>query len=207
MKIAMFGASGTVGSAVLHRALDAGHDVHCLARTAANLDQSRDGFAITIGDATSTAAVDSVVAGSDAVISALGGVRGPESLSAGTDAIMAAMTVHGIRRLVAIQGFHLAFPGDPTNLGQRLMGPIMRLYNSDILVHSRLMAAALQRSDLNWTLVRIPRVVRGPSRGMVRTGRLRLGPWSTVTATDVAAFVLECLAGGLFVKDAPMVAR
>ena len=206
MKIAMFGITGTVGSVLLDRALTAGHDVHGLARAATRVDQARDGLTVAVGDARDAATVDTVVAGSDAVLSSLGGVRGPDSLSTGTDAIIAAMGAHGVRRLIVVQGFHLTFQGDHSNLGHRLMAPVMRLYNSEILTHSRLMATALRCSDLDWTLVRIPRVAGGPPRGTSRHGKLRLGPWSTVTADEVAAFVLDCLTDGRFVGDAPMVA-
>jgi putative NADH-flavin reductase len=206
MKIAMFGATGRVGSVLLEQALAAGHDVHVLSRTSARMDRSGQGPTITLGDAKDAAIVDTVVAGSDAVLSTLGGVRGPDSLSAGTNAIIAAMGAHGVRRLILVQGFHLTFPGDHTNIGHRLIVPIMRLYYSDILTHSNLMAAALQRSDIEWTLVRIPRIVRRPAHGNLRHGRLKLGPWSTVTASDVAAFVLDCLTSGRFVREAPMVA-
>lgn len=206
MKIAMLGITGTVGSVLLDRALTAGHDVHGLVRSATRVDQPRGGLIVTVGDARDAATVDTVVAGSDAVISSLGGVRGPDSLSTGTDVMIAAMGAHGVRRLIVVQGFHLTLPGDRSNLGHRLMVPVMRLYNSEILTHSRLMATALQRSDLDWTLVRIPRVAGGSSRGTSRHGRLRLGPWSTVTADDVAAFVFDCLIDGRFVREAPMVA-
>ncbi len=207
MKIAIFGATGAVGSVLLEQSLAAGHDVHVLVRTPASVDQHDQGLTVTVGDARDAATVNAVVAGSDAVLSGLGGVRGPDSLSVGTLAIMTAMGAHGIRRLIAVQGFHLTFPGDHANIGHRLMVPIMRLYNVDILTHSTIMSAALQRCDLDWTLVRIPRIARRPENGHPRHGRLKLGPWSTVTANDVAAFMLDCLANGRFVREAPMVAN
>ena len=60
--------------------------------------------------------------------------------------------------------------------------------------------------DIDWTLVRIPRVVNGPPTGRARSGRLRLGPWSTVTDGDVARFMLDRLDDGTHLRAAPMVA-
>lgn len=55
-------------------------------------------------------------------------------------------------------------------------------------------------------MVRIPRVVqKGPTWGY-RSGRLKLGPWSSVTSGDAAQFMLDCLDRNLFVREAPMVA-
>jgi putative NADH-flavin reductase len=207
MKLALFGSTGTVGAVLLERVRSAGHCAHALVRSPCQPSQSDPDVSFTVGNALDASAVDRVIAGTDAVLSTLGGVRGPDSLSAGTALILQAMKQHHVRRLVLVQGFHLHFPGDPRNFGQRLIGPAMRLYNKEIVRHSAVMAATLQReNDLDWTVVRIPRISgRGPS-GHRREGLLRLGPWSTVTSGDVADFTYECLERNLFIHQAPMVA-
>lgn len=206
MKLAMFGVTGTVGATLLNRTLAAGHDVRALVRAPEKLTTQSPHLSVIVGDACDAAAVDAVAAGSDAVLSTLGGFRGPESLSVGTEAIMAAMSRHNVARIVIMQGFHLRFDGDPLNLGQRLIGPIMKTVGPAIVRHGTLMANTVVKSDLDWTVVRAPRVVSGDPTGHARTGRLKIGPWSTVTAGDVAAFMLACLTGSEFVRTAPMIA-
>jgi hypothetical protein len=67
------------------------------------------------------------------------------------------------------------------------------------------MGALVLASDLDWTLVRSPRVVlRGPT-GRSRTGTLRLGPWSKATRGDVAQLMLRCASERVYVRQAPMV--
>jgi len=208
MKIAMFGVTGTIGSALLQQTLAAGHEVHALVRAPEKLGPMASRILITTGDAGDEKAVSTTISGADAVLSALGGVRGPESLSRGTEAIIAAMTEHGVRRLVAAQGFHLRFPGDPGNLGQKVMQPILRFAISrGISEHAPAMPALLQRSGLDWTVVRFPRVLTGRPPGAHRTGILRLAPWSTVHDIDVATFMLACVSDAATIRQAPMIAR
>ena len=204
MRLAIFGATGTVGRVLLETALEAGHEVCALVRDPDRVTAQPLHLTVVRGDASQLSDVDPIVAGCDGVLSTLGGFRGPESLSLGTAAVTTAMIHHGVRRLVVMQGFHLHMPGDPHNLGQRLIGPIMRLASRDIVRHSIRMATDLRAADVDWTIVRAPRVVAGPV-GTYRTGRLRMGPWSTVTDHGVADFMLACLTDQAIIGRAPMI--
>jgi hypothetical protein len=102
-------------------------------------------------------------------------------------------------------GFHLEAPGDPHNLGRRLIVPILEL-SPHLVEDTTGMWTEIQASDLDWTLVRTP-VVRGTWARRQLTGSLRLGPWSRVTRPTVAAFMLRCLAEGIHIRQAPMIAN
>ena len=108
-------------------------------------------------------------------------------------------------RLIVIQGFHLPFPGDPRTVGRPLMAALLRAWNPALSADTYRMAGLLRASDLDWTLIRMPRLVPGPPGDGYRSGRLALGPWSTVTTGQVAHFTLACLDHGGFSRDAPMI--
>jgi putative NADH-flavin reductase len=170
----------------------------------------RDGSHVTVvtGDARDPAATGRVVDGADAVVSAIGGTR-PGNLAVlrdGTAAILRAMQVAGVRRLIVIQGFHLPFPGDPGNVGAAAMRVILRLWNRRLSADTYQMAEVLRESDLDWTLIRMPRLTAGRPGAGYRTGQLALGPWSAVTTGQVADFTLACLDTSGFVRQAPMIA-
>jgi uncharacterized protein YbjT (DUF2867 family) len=209
MRVALFGGAGTVGTQLLAQALAGGHEVRALVRNPDRLPVLAGPITVVTGDVHDRAAVDAVIAGSAAVLSALGGTNreDPHLIEACTAGILDSMRRHGVSRVVAVQGFHLPFPGDPGNAGQRLMRRILRLANAALLEDSLAMAVLLSGSDAEWTIVRAPRIYAGPvTAAGYRTGTLRLGPWSTVSSGDVARFALACLENGLRSREAPMIA-
>lgn len=206
MKLAVFGATGTVGSVLLDKALAAGNDVRALARTPSRLTLDHPSLTVVQGDAKDPDAVARTLDGVDVVVSTLGGFADPDSISIGTAIITEAMRAAGLRRIVVVQGYHLDFPGDPRNLGRKLILPMLYLGSRRLVPDSREMARALQDGDRDWTVVRIPRVVRGSSTGRVRIGALPLGPWDSVVDSDVADLVLTCLEDPTTIRTAPMIA-
>jgi len=157
------------------------------------------------GNANDPQAVRRTITGCDAVLTALGGFSDTER---GEDRnIIAAMHDSGIRRLVVMQGFHLEFPGDPDSFGRKAILPPLVMGSCSLLPDSRAVASAVQASDLDWTVVRAPRVVVGDRTENYRTGWLELGPWNSVTNGDVADLMLACLDDPATIRTAPMVAR
>ncbi len=114
MKLAILGASGSVGREIVTQALAARHDVTVLVR-----DTPRSGLfdhrvTVVQGDAGDPDSVDRAVAGSDAVLSALGHAKGSpdDVLAIATSNIVAAMRASGIRRLVVLASPSVTDPGD-----------------------------------------------------------------------------------------------
>jgi len=203
MRIAMFGATGTVGGTVLRHALDRGHDVRVLARTPGKVSVA--GVDVVAGDALDAEAVAKTVVGCDVVVSALGGFGGTASIDSGTENIIAAMRTTGPRRLVLVQGFHIPFPGDPRNAGVRIVDTMLRLRSPSLVSRSHRLGDLLRATqDIDWTLIRICPVKAGPPTGSLRRGTLRLGPFDYVTDGDVAEAVLDAIDDPQSIHTAPM---
>jgi putative NADH-flavin reductase len=204
MRIAMFGATGLVGSAVLQLAVERGHDLAILARSPRRV-HSPD-VDIVVGDVLDRDLVAKTLAGCEAAVSALGGFGDASSIDTGTSNIMAAMREVGVRRLVVMQGFHIPFPGDPRNPGARFIDAMLWLRSPSLAAGSHRLGELLRRcDDLDWTLVRAPLVRLGPSSDHREQGLLRLGPRSHVTTGDLAEAILETLDCAGTVHEAPMV--
>jgi putative NADH-flavin reductase len=206
MHLAIFGATGTVGSELVAQALAAGHQVRALARDGSKLGLDDPRLEIVRGDAMDTAAVREAINGADAVLSTLGATAKdhPRTRRAGTANILSAMRENEIDRIVVMGGFHVRIPGEDGNVGQKLVVPFLHL-SRVVVADTTGMGALVLASDLDWTLVRSPRVVlRGPT-GRARTGTLRLGPWSKATRGDVAQLMLRCASERVYVRQAPMV--
>ncbi|HEX9875549.1 MAG TPA: NAD(P)H-binding protein [Gammaproteobacteria bacterium] len=73
LRIAVFGASGRVGSRIVTEALSRGHFVTGVGRDVERLTESHPHFSKVEGDVTDSASVATIVPGHDAVVSAIGG--------------------------------------------------------------------------------------------------------------------------------------
>lgn len=162
--LAITGATGFVGSAVLNEALSQGHQVKALARRE---QPSRAGVAWVRGDLADTAALAALCAGADAVIHVAGLTNTPDPAEfdvanvTGTAHVMAAMQGAGVRRLVFV-----------SSLAAR--EPKLSAYGA-----SKAKAEALvEASGLDWTTVRPP-AVYGP-RDIDMLDLFRAAKWGVV---------------------------
>ena len=89
MRIALFGATGAVGSHFLNKALAAGHEVVALVRTPEKLNEHTKLSALK-GGVTSSEDVAKVILGADVVVSCLGNVKGVLIMEKATEAILQA---------------------------------------------------------------------------------------------------------------------
>ena len=107
MKIALIGASGFVGAAVLHEALNRGHQVSGIVRQPQKLPQ-HPALTAVAGDAYDADALAQNLAGQDAVIHAFnpgwGQANIRELFIQGTRAIYAAVKQAGVKRLLVVGG-------------------------------------------------------------------------------------------------------
>jgi len=105
MKIALFGASGTIGQRILDEALRRGHTVTALVRDPSRLT-GRGGLQVRAGNVLDPNSVASAVAGHDAVVSAFGPGAGqdPQTVVQAARALIAGLKAAGVKRLVVVGG-------------------------------------------------------------------------------------------------------
>lgn len=107
MKIALLGATGFVGSALLQEALDRGHTVTAIVRDPGKM-ASRARLFAQAGDVYDTAGLAPLLKGHDAVLSAFNpGWKNPnlyDDQVRGTKSIIAAIKAAGIKRVLWVGG-------------------------------------------------------------------------------------------------------
>ena len=206
MRIALFGATGRTGGVVMERALAAGHAVTVLVRDPRKLTQPQEGLRVIEGDARRGSAVASAVQGTDVVISALG--SGDDTVTLFGRHAMAAMERLGVKRIVSLVGASVVVPGDPSSMSMRMLRLITRLFGGTMLKDGEVHARDLAASQLDYTLVRPPRLTEGAASGRIQHDlTLTLGPTSSISRADLAAFMLEVAVERKYVRAAPMVAE
>lgn len=107
MKVALLGATGFVGSALLEELLDRGHDVTAIVRDTGKLKE-RDRLTRVSGDVYDTTKLATLLRGHDAVISAFNpGWKDPnlyDDQVRGTTSIIAAIKAAGVKRVLWVGG-------------------------------------------------------------------------------------------------------
>lgn len=206
MRIVVFGATGGIGRHVVSQALAAGHQVRAFARDPANADFPGQ-VEIVAGDITDAGSVTRAVAGTDAVVWAIGASRNnSEDVSiaeSGARNLIDAMTRQGVKRLIAVSGAGITVEGERKPLSGRLMSAIVRVVARHVYEAKRREYEVFRTAKLDWTLVRPPRVTPGASTGHVVVDSALAG--STVTQGDLAAAMVSLLEDQSSVRQAPFV--
>jgi len=188
MKLTIIAATGGVGRQVLRQALNAGHEVTAVARDPAKLPAevlaAGTARVVTADLAGPDAqALESAVAGADAVLSALGPHNNSDAgiATPGTAAIITAMRTAGVQRIVAISASPVATtpsPGRPSpprhdpgdgfimrHAGVRIAKALFGKVYHDLAA----MEDLLHDSGLDWTILRPPQLTDKPLTGHYRT--------------------------------------
>lgn len=206
MKIAVIGAAGRTGRQVVARALEAGHEVVAIARDPGRLGIRHERLRTHAADATDAAGVAAGFAGCQAVVSALGPVKGgpADGMTRAAAAVLAAMTKAGVRRLVWLTGAGVVHEGDSRSPSRSFIRFIMRLVAPVVLADSEAAFGAVTASGLDWTVVRVPMLSDGAAAGGLSAGTTPPKP-RPVPRADVAAFLVGQIADPTWVRRSPLV--
>ena len=208
MHVTILGAGGRTGRLVVELALAEDHEVVASVRDTAKLGELASRVAVVEGDVADEAAVARTVAGADAVVSALGPVKGgpPDLMRRAAANVVSAMQASGVRRLVWLTGAGVVAPGDPPSRIRSLVRGVMRLSGGSrrALEDSDAAFAEIAASGLDWTVVRVPRLADGQAKGGVKVVEEPPG-YVAVTRADVATFLLGQLSDTTYIRRAPFV--
>ncbi len=205
MKLAIFGVTGGVGREVLAQALGAHHEVRALARDPSKLGPEISSLVVKAGDVRDAAAVAEVIADTDAVICALGAKPSDatDTCSVGTANIIAGMKQHNVKRLAVVTG---CMVGHPPELMQGWVYKLIRLLQigplKRMMIDRRAQEAVVIGSDLDWTIVRPPRLLDGPKTGNYQAATdLVIGTKAGIRRADVADFLLKAVTTSQFARQ------
>jgi putative NADH-flavin reductase len=175
VKLVLFGAGGHVAQRIAHEALNRGHEVVGVVRSAASVRSDEEGLTIVEGDATDPASVAKISKGADVIINALSPRPSPSgrpatSLPDAARALIEGARRAGVPRVIVVGG-----------AGSLEASPNVRLvdtpgfpeeYKSESLNSAESLAVYRASSgDIDWTFIS-PAAELGPG---TRTGRYRTG--------------------------------
>ncbi|MFD7133459.1 NAD(P)-dependent oxidoreductase [Streptomyces sp. NPDC059894] len=160
MRITVFGANGPTGRLLTSQALAAGHRVTAVTRQPGSFPLRCERLDVVGADVLDPVAVDTVVAGRDAVLSTLGVPAGKEPISTysrGVAHMVAAMERHRVRRLAVVSSSGV--DPHPYSEGGFLFNRVLLPYVTRVLGKTlyddmRRMETLVRDSGLDWTIVR-----------------------------------------------------
>jgi len=208
MRIVVFGASGGTGRELVKQGMAQGHEVTVFVRNPAAFTGG-DRLHVVVGDALDGKAVGVAIAGQEAVLSALGGTLGDESLlPESMGYILQAMKRDGVRRLIVL-GASGVWPGAAKRLSA-VAQIFLRVIQGTILKKpfqaQRAMAMRIQASDTDWTIVQPPRLLNKPGTGRFRIdGEALPAGGASIARADVATFMLAQLTNAEWVRKSPFI--
>jgi len=172
MKIALFGATGNIGSRILEEALQRGHEVTAIVRDPSKLSMANPKLQVVSGNVTDPDSYLPALRGADAVVvsvSPRGNTSGAD-LVALADDLLARLPAIGVQRLLWVGG-----------AGSLEVAPGVRAVDTDgfpaeykaeaLALGDVLNALRASSADVDWTYIS-PSFVIAPGE---RTGQYRLG--------------------------------
>lgn len=205
--VLIVGASRGVGLETVKKALQAGHEVQALARSADQMTIDHPNLHKVAASALDPGVLDTVLPGIDAVITTLGiapTVSPVRIYSDTAKAVTGAMQRHGIRRLVAVTGLGA---GPTRSLGGFLYSQILRpVFLHTIYEDKDREEEIVHASELDWTIVRPGFLTRLPPRGNYRV-LTDPGDWESgfISRADLADFLVRQISETQLVKKSPLV--
>ena len=207
MKLVVFGASRGAGLEVVKQALNAEHAVIAFVRSPTNLQIQHPNLTVFQGDALDADAVEKAIAGQEAVVSTLGATRPPVPHMMETSArnIVAGMKKHGVQRIVSTTGAGVRQPEDQPKFIDHFIGILLNLLAREVVMDSAANVKVIQDSELDWTVIRFPRLTDGEHTGNYRVGYVDRDSSSQLSRADGADFVLKELVEKKWVRKLPLV--
>jgi len=207
MRVLIIGASKGIGLDTTLQALDAGHNVRALARSATAIAISNPSLEKMRGDALKTDDVETALVGVSVVIQTfgvgLGDLFRPVHLfSDASRVLIQAMKIQGVKRLICVTGFGAGDSRSSISCLQRLPFQIVfgRAYDDKSLQEQ-----LIKESELDWTIARPGVLTSGP-----RTGHYQIlseaSQWRNgiISRADVAEFLVRQIGDQTYIHKAPV---
>jgi putative NADH-flavin reductase len=207
MRVLIVGASKGIGLETTRQALDAGHDVRALARSATAIAISNPSLEKMRGNALKTEDLEAALVGMGVVIQTLGVGLGElfrrvHLFSDATRVMIAAMKRQDIKRLICVTGFGAGDSRASISCLQRLPFQIVfgRAYDDKSLQEQ-----LIKKSELDWTIARPGVLTSGP-----RTGQYQIlsesSQWRNgiISRADVAEFLVRQIGDQTYIRKAPV---
>jgi putative NADH-flavin reductase len=209
MKITILGSTGFVGKVLIKKAIDAGYQVKTLARNPEKLAEIIDKIEIIKGSVFEISSIEAVFEGAEVVLSTIGPPQrnpgDPLQYEKAMKNIVSAMNKYGINRYIHIGGAaHEGGENEVWNFSRKFLKLFLNLFGKQIMVAKHLEWEVLKSSDLDWTLVRPPRIANEQTSEIISADEKILKSLK-INVGDLTDFLLQQITSKEWIRKAPLV--
>ncbi|WP_430645517.1 NAD(P)-dependent oxidoreductase [Agromyces sp. GXS1127] len=213
MNVTVFGATGAIGALTVDELLERGHAVTAYIRNPAKVpDRWAGAVSVVVGQIEDATAIDTVVAGSDVVVSALGPSMDRHAtglpLVEGTGHILAAMRRHGVTRYIGHGTPSILDPRERPTLQTRLIRFLGRTFLPRAYAELIGMTDLVMQARVRWTIVRFTAPKDTPKRDALRVGSYGQNSIGfAISRADIAAFTASQVVDDTYLDAAPAISN
>ena len=209
MKIVIFGATGGIGKWALKHALEAGHEVTAFVRNPQKITIQHERLTLLVGSIDNDDDLRRALTGKDAVIWCVGiplKFKYEKMVSfEGHQHLLPIMEELGVKRLVDWATPSVPFSGDKrsamTMIPSVMAGLFLRQAKKEMVAVGRL----VERSNLDWTLVRFIAPKDTPYTGKVKVSFGDKPLSFSISREDIGAFMVEQLTSTEYIHSMPII--
>jgi putative NADH-flavin reductase len=209
MKIAILGSTGFVGKVLLEKALANGYQVKTLVRDPEKLGDYKERVEYVSGDASQSDKLEKTVVGVDVVLSTLPPIengKNPDKSAKVMEDLVAILERNSIKRFIHLGGaVHGGGANENWTLGRRILKIYLNIVCKPVLIAKQLEWEVLRKSNLEWTLVRPPRITKEKPIGHLAADEKYLASVQ-VNVEDLVDFLLTQIDSQKWIDKAPLVA-
>lgn len=212
MNVTIFGATGTSGLLTVEKALSAGHHVTVFARNTSKITRNHPLLSCIEGELTDFDKIDAALDGANAVITLLGPMNMAKELpiSNATKYIIGSMERNGVKRLVAAVSSSYRDPKDKFQFWFDFGVVVLKLMaRNTILKDIELIGKYISESNLDWTMVRLPKLSNQSAKSKFNVGYTGDGKVKNffLARADLASFLVDQLDDHTYLHKAPVVSN
>jgi putative NADH-flavin reductase len=205
-KIAVLGGGGRTGKYLVNQLINKRFQLKVLLRHPEDFHIQSLQIEIVKGDATHPENIRQLVEGCEAIINVVGQRPGePLVACRATQNLLDAMNEFGVKRLISLAGLNVDTPSDKKGKETLMATEWMKANYPEIHADRQKSYALLEKSSLDWTLVRVPFIEFQEASGELAVN-LEDCPSGKINAGSLAVFLVDQLFDEKYHREAPFVA-
>ena len=196
MTITVLGASGKIGQLLVKELLSKNYKLKVFVHLSNPFAESKN-LEIIKGDINIAADIDRAIMGSDIVISTLGswGTKSKDILTSAMENIVPSMMNQKVQRIISLTGADAQMDKDKKTI----------ISSISHIIFSILAGKMLEGSDLDWTVIRSPRMTSSSAKNGYKLNKIYTMPWESIPRQCVVNAIISQIEDRSFISESPFI--